>query len=142
MYGPHLPGMLARYFVSQPAMWSLEILEAINAKIAAEAEQDGKVPYHPSDPEEIESMPPFPFPNLGQIPDGYEETESFWVDKTGLGRSSEPALTVEQFRSLLYDHVTENPDDCYAITEEGQFQLVISALRRIRSEISRVTSLQ
>ena len=129
-------GTLACFLFPLLTMWSLDTLAAINAEIEAEAKQQNKGPYHPSGPEEIETMEQFPFPNLGHIPNGWEQTESFWIDKTGLGRSSEPALTIDEFRSLLYDHVADNPDDSFAITEEGQFQLVVSALRRIRSEIS------
>lgn len=117
-------------------MWSLETIKAINAEIEAEAEEKNLEPYNPSGPDEIEEMESFPFPSLGGVPDGWEETESFWVDHTGWGKSSEPALTIGQFRSLLYDHVADNPDDAYAITEEGPFQLVVSALRRVRSEVA------
>ncbi len=123
-------------------MMSLEQIIALNEQIAAEAQQKGLQPYTPSGPEETDEYPPFPFPNLGRIPDGWEEAESFWVDKTGVGRSSEPALTIEQFRTLLYDHISDHPDHAYAITEEGPFQVVVSALRNVRSEIVRVTSSQ
>ncbi len=117
-------------------MWSLETLAAINAEIETEARRQNLEPYHPSGPEEVEAMESFPFPSLGDIPDDWEETESFWVDHTGWGKASEPALTIDQFRSLLYDHVADNPDDAYAITEEGPFQLVVSALRRVRSDVA------
>ncbi len=78
-------------------------------------------------------MDEFPFPTLGDVPDGWEQLETFWVDHTGCGKASEPALTIDQFRTLLYDHVADNPDDSYAITCVGQFQLT---LRRVRSEVA------
>lgn len=118
-------------------MMSLEQIIALNEQIAAEARQEGLQPYTPAGPDETDQYPPFPFPNLGQVPDGWEEADTFFVDKTGVGRSSEPALTIEQFRTLLYDYIADHPDHAYAITEEGPFQVVVSALRRTRDSINK-----
>jgi hypothetical protein len=49
------------------------------------------------------------------------------VDKTGRGYDWEPALTVEQFKQVLRDYVAENPGHGFAIVEEGEFQVVVSA---------------
>ena len=119
-------------------MMSLEQIVALNAKIAAEARQAGTEPYVPRCADEVDDYPPFPFPNLGQVPTGYEVTDRFFVDKTGLGRSSEPALTIEQFRTLLYDHITDHPDHAFAIVEEGPFQVVVGALRRVREDVEHI----
>ena len=118
-------------------MMSLEAIRALNEKIAIEAENLSLEPYTPAGPDETDDYPPFPFPSLGKIPEGWEETESFFVDKTGVGRESEPALTIEQFRTLLHDHIADHPSHAYAITEEGPFQLVVSALVRSRAAIAK-----
>ena len=66
-------------------MMSLETIIAINEQIAAEAAQEGLVPFVPSSADAVDYWPPFPFPNLGYLePDGWEKTEARWfVDKTG-----------------------------------------------------------
>jgi hypothetical protein len=79
--------------------------------------------------------PPIPFPNLGSLePDGWERTDALWfVDKTGYGHDGEAALTVEQFKRELRHYVHENPGHGFAITEEGEFQVYVSAFRRVMS---------
>lgn len=114
---------------------SLEAIIALNERIAADAAENHLAPFVPDGPEDADSWPPFPFPSLGQVPDGWEAAEHFLVDATGGGRTSEPALTVEQFRTCLRDHITDHPDHGYAITEEGPFQLVVSALRSTRQDL-------
>jgi len=114
-------------------MMSLQAIIALNQEIAVEAAQDGLVPYVPFNTDEIDYWPPIPFPNLGFFgPDNWEKTEQSWfVDKTGQGRSNEPALTVDQFKRELRSYVRENLGHGFAITEEGPFQVYISAFRPI-----------
>lgn len=114
---------------------SLEQIVALNERIAAEAQQADKEPYTPGSPDDVDAYPPFPFPNLGHVPEGFEVADTFFVDKTGMGRSYEPALTIEQFRTLLYDHIADHPDHAYAIIEEGPFQVVVGALQRVREDV-------
>ena len=65
-------------------------------------------------------------PNLGTYcPDGWKEIDRLFVDKTGFGSDSEPALTLEQF----IDKVKEGYG--YAIVEEGQLQLYIGVFKEI-----------
>jgi hypothetical protein len=51
------------------------------------------------------------------------------VDKTGWGAPWEPALTWDGLKRQLQAYVAENPGHGFAITEEGQFQLYITAFR-------------
>jgi hypothetical protein len=53
------------------------------------------------------------------------------VDKTGHGLDLEPALTWKQFRKRLVGYILRHPQDGFAITEEGEFQVVVSAFRRV-----------
>jgi len=116
-------------------MLSLGAIRAINEEIATLAARKRRVPFVPDAPEDVDRWPPFPFPNLGYYePPGWEVTDQNWfIDKTGRGDEDEPALTVRRFRKELRHYIGESPGDGFAITEEGEFQAVISAFRqRIR----------
>lgn len=117
-------------------MMSLEAIIALNKQAAAEAEKKKLVPFVPNGPDDTDQWPPFPFPNLGRVPDGWEVAERFFVDKTGWGRHSEPALTIEEFRTFVYDHILDHPEHGYAIIEEGPFQVIVAALKRTRRDIA------
>jgi len=118
-------------------MHSIGTIIALNHEIAAEAAQRGHLPYVAFDLTDVERWPPFPFASLGDYePFGWEITETSWfVDATGHGRDWESALTVEQFKAELRGYLAENPGDGFAITEEGQFQVVVSAFRRVAKVI-------
>lgn len=111
---------------------SLGVIRAINEEIAAEAAQEKLIPFVPDGPEDTDRWPPFPFPNLGYCePLGWNQTDQNWfVDATGRGAEAEPALTVRRFRKELRRYIAENPGHGFAITEEGEFQAVVSAFRR------------
>jgi hypothetical protein len=114
-------------------MMSLEVIVAVNRQIAREAAAEGLVPYVPFNVDELDLCPPFLFPNIGYLePDGWEKTGTSWfVDKTGEGLPSEPALTWQQFRRQLVGYILRHPGHGFAITEEGEFQVVVSAFRRV-----------
>jgi hypothetical protein len=112
-------------------MMSLEVIVAVNQEIAQQAAQDGLVPYVPFNADEVDT--PFAFPNLGyHVPRGWKKTDASWfVDKTGQGYSWEPALTWEQFRRRLVGYILRHPGHGFAITEEGECQVIVSAFRRV-----------
>jgi hypothetical protein len=113
-------------------MWSLETINYLNRQAGKKARKRGKSPFVPAGPENVENWPPFPFPNLGDFnPPGWEQTQSWFVDKTGLGERWEPALTWQQLKNELQEYIAENPGHGFAITEEGQFQLYITAFRPV-----------
>jgi hypothetical protein len=114
-------------------MFSLETINYLNQQAAKKARKHRRKPYVPDGPEAVESWPPFPFPLLGDYdPPGWERTENCWfTDKSGWGRDEEPALTWRQLKDQLQDYIAENPGHGFAITEEGQFQLYITAFCRI-----------
>ena len=119
-------------------MMSLMAIRAVNEEIAVEAARQRRVPFVPWNSAEVEEWNRLRFPNLGYYePPGWEKTETAWfIDKTGVGRSYEPALTLDQFRRQLADYVDENPGHGFAITEEGEFQAVISAFRPVNGKSS------
>ena len=103
----------------------------MNNQIARNAAKQGLYPYVPTGIEEVES--PFSFPNIGSLkPRGWRKTgETWFVDKTGRGFDGEPALTWQQFRRRLAGYILRYPSHGFAITEEGEFQVVVSAFQRI-----------
>jgi len=110
---------------------SLEVLEAVNNEIARAAARQGLVPYVPFSPNEVTS--PFFCPNIGSLkPRGWTKTGASWlVDKTGYGFDYEPALTWKQFRRRLAGYLLCHPRHGFAITEEGECQVVVSAFRKV-----------
>jgi hypothetical protein len=113
-------------------MMSIEVIVAVNRQIAMEAAAEGLVPYVPFNAEEMDDCTSFRFPNIGYLePDGWEKTGASWfVDKTGHGLPSEPALTGQQFKRQLAGYILRHPGHGFAITEEGEFQVIVSAFRR------------
>jgi len=91
--------------------------------------------------EDVQTFPPFPFPNIGRhCPEGFErltDDDGNWItlfcDSSGMGSPSEPALTAEQLGAelglLVLKHGRPGPQGhrelFAAIVEVGQFQLVI-----------------
>ena len=113
-------------------MMSIAAIHWVNEEIAAEAASESRIPYVPWTAIEVDGWDSFPFPNLGYyVPPDWEKTDQHWfVDKSGVGLDWEPALTIEQFRQQLRLYAEENPDHGYAISEEGEFQLYVSAYQR------------
>jgi len=120
-------------------MMSLGSIIAINEETSAKAAMDNRVPFVPNRPEDVDRWPPFPFPNLGYYaPLGWEITDQQWfVDKTGMGRAYQPALTISRFRDELRDFIAAHPGHGLAMTEEGECQAIITAFRRVVGETVR-----
>jgi hypothetical protein len=66
------------------------------------------------------------FPFIGDYtPKGWEKVDEHFVDSSGFGGPTEPALTQQSFyRRLQAGHG-------YAITEAGQFQVYIGEFRKV-----------
>lgn len=114
-------------------MLSIGALIALNHELAAEAARQYQKPYVPFNQEELDRWPPFPFPNLGDFePLGWERTGTSWfVDATGHGNGWESAMTVQEFKESLRRYIADHPGHGLAITEQGEFQVVVSAFRRV-----------
>lgn len=113
-------------------MMGLDVIIAVNKDIARRASRRRLAPFVPVSAEEVEEWPNVAIPNFGPyVPPGWEEDRTWFVDKFGVGRDSEPALSYRQFRNALSDYVADNPGHGFAITEEGQFQMIVSAFRPV-----------
>ena len=110
--------------------------KAITQQRRREAAEEGLEPYVPGCPDAIDFWQRIRLPNIGYLePDGWERTEQSWfVDKTGWGRTNEPALTLEQFKKELHNYIRANSAAGYAVTQEGEHQLVVSAFKRTNEE--------
>lgn len=110
-------------------MWSLDTIRAMNARAAAKARKQRLEPFLLSSADQIDEMPPFPFPNMGDESDRldkeYERIDSLFCDASGFGSPSEPAFTAEQLRSKLRRLVEEHGEVLLAIESEGEFQVYV-----------------
>jgi len=104
-------------------MYGLATIKSMNAEAARKAK--GKQPFIIKSAEQIDTFPPFPFPNFGDYrPKGWELVETYFVDSSGFGGDGEPALGARHFRSKLKIGYG------YAVIEAGQFQVYVGEFRR------------
>lgn len=106
-------------------MMSIETIRQMSQEAAERAAAEHLEPYIIWQ-DDIDNMPPFPFPSLGDyVPDGWELVETYFVDSSGFGREDEPALTVGQFLQVLKEGYG------YAVIEAGQFQVYVGEFRQL-----------
>jgi len=64
-----------------------------------------------------------------------EEVEEFFVDSSGLGSDSEPAMTVKRFLNkvqIMIDEAKEHNEKLYScITGAGQFQVYVAFFKQV-----------
>jgi hypothetical protein len=110
-------------------MFSPQYIRELSRKAAAKSVRQKKLPYTvwPEDLVEWKAKlgegktPTLPFPFIGdRNPRGYKKLKEFFVDSSGFGLESEPALTVRSFVDKL------QANRAYAITEVGQFQVYVA----------------
>lgn len=98
-------------------MHSLYEIKRQNAEAGRKAKRSSKKPISGK----RAMANPSNIPNIGDHePDGFTETETFFIDHSGFGSEGERALTIAQFIAKIKD------DHYYAITSTGQFQLYIT----------------
>jgi hypothetical protein len=103
----------------------------MNRAATASSARRNKKPFLLTE-EDLESMPPFPFPKLGSYcPEGWELVEELFCDSSGCGQPNEPALTVKQLLEKL------EPGYGYAITREGQFQVYLGKFKKVDNDGSK-----
>jgi hypothetical protein len=104
-------------------MYSLETIIALNDETSKNASDEGLQPLI-AEVDNDENV--VKCPNFGYYrPKGWEETETFFVDSSGFGSESEPALSLGQFLEKVKEGYG------YAITEEGQFQIYITEFKQV-----------
>jgi hypothetical protein len=106
-------------------MMSLESIRYESRRAAAKAAKTKKTPFV-VEAEDLEQWKAgnlsggLPFPMIGTYePKGWTKIGESFVDASGFGSESEPALTINQFINQL------TAGHGYAIIEAGQFQVYI-----------------
>jgi hypothetical protein len=110
-------------------MYSLETLKILNRR---EASLHFKL--HPLKrvliPEDTLKSPDYSGGSKSDIEKRFKVTfhKEYFVDSSGFGSSSEPALTSNQFLSEISSEIKDNPDKKFysALTGVGQFQVYVS----------------
>ena len=107
----------------------------MNREAGDRARDGGLEPFHLEREPQLDTMPPFPFPNLGddsvEVSKRFEHITDLFCDKSGWGADDEPALTIPQLMDKLRVLFRENKETGLrlAIVEEGQFQVYIGVWR-------------
>jgi hypothetical protein len=111
-------------------VWDLETIRAINNEVGSDARMLGKEPLRLTSETELAAWPPFPIPHLGSACEDFDEegerVDTLFVDSSGFGSDSEPALTMDQFKTRLQELLKEHGALDLAIEEQGQFQLYVA----------------
>lgn len=107
-------------------MFSLEVIRAMNKEAGDHARIEGTQPYLLTTAQQLKGMPPFRFPNIGDMKIKNELITTLFCDKSGFGSSDEPALTTRQLIQTLTDLLETRGPLLIAIVEDGQFQLYLN----------------
>ena len=106
-------------------MWDPSVIRKMNDDYAKKARKEEKGPYILESLDDLDDMPPFPFPMLGDAADDVDldKLDTLFCDLSGWGADYEPALTVKQLKARLREMFEEHGTLALAISEHGQFQL-------------------
>ena len=106
-------------------MMTLEQIQSLSQEAAIKAAEENKYPFIVWE-EDLKTMPPFPFPFLGDyVPDGWKLETEYFVDSSGFGQDGEPALSVSRF--LVEIKVGKG----YAVREAGEFQVYVGEYSKV-----------
>jgi hypothetical protein len=104
-------------------MYSLEYIKALQDESTLKAKAEGLEPYIARCDKDENVLR---CPDLGYyLPDGWDRSELYFVDNSGFGSESEPALTINQFLNKVKQGFG------YAIYEAGQFQVYIQEYKKV-----------
>lgn len=117
-------------------MFSSDTIASLNADAALAAAQKNLQPFIPWDADEIGIIGAKFFrniPNIGSldVSDTWDHVEDTLVDSSGFGQPGEPALTIDQALDYVIGHVEESGRRGFAVTSQGQFQVVLSVFEKI-----------
>lgn len=111
-------------------MWSLDMINEMNAEAGTKAKYLGTQPLRLTS-EEYEGLGTVSdkggFPNLGDFADDvdgtFERLDTLFCDSSGWGSASDPALTQEQLEKTVGELLDIHEELLFGIVEVGQFQL-------------------
>ena len=117
-------------------MWGLAVLQKINEEAVERCRKKKRLtPFVFRSINQLDGMPPFPFPMLGSgdDPEGWEYADKKWrVDHTGCDGSG-LSFSAEGFRDELRRFLRSKTlkNWGFGILEFGEFQLYVGAFRKI-----------
>lgn len=105
-------------------MMDLATIKHLNAEAGNQCKRDEIEPLWLDVADAKEELIGIPY--LGDyVPGGWKETgTTYFVDSSGFGSDSEPALTLEQFLDKV------EPGYGYGIISQGQFQVYVGQFKR------------
>lgn len=116
-------------------MMSLASIHARNHQTERIAKHKRKKPVCIETLEQLEAMPPFPFPYLGNYcPPNYELVDKWFVDISGFGTDDEPALSSRRLCAKLRDTWNHHPEYCYAVISYDRFQGYLGVFRWVPTQ--------
>jgi hypothetical protein len=116
-------------------MFDTDTIKRMQKDYAVRAAQKKLEPFVLWDAEEVDLMPPFPFPVLGDHrPDGWELVEEWFCDSSGFGTDDEPALSSRQLKDKLKEYTRKPGTYGFGVTSVGQFQVYLGVFTRVREE--------
>lgn len=111
-------------------MLSIQYIRAESDRAARLAARANKQPYVIYDEEEVDTTKTWPFPFIGDfVPKGWEKVDELFVDSSGFGSESEPALTQRGLRAKLKEYLVSDDTFGFAITQCGQFQCYVGVYK-------------
>ena len=110
-------------------MYGLETIIEMNKEAGERARELELKPFLLNSKEQLDEMPPFPFPSIGddavEVDKRYERVDSLFCDSSGFGAANEPALTIDQLMAKLGELIDEHGEIYVAVEETGQFQIYL-----------------
>lgn len=109
-------------------MMSIESIRYEAVQAAERSRETGTRPECIMSLEDIEQMPPFPFPFVGNRAfDNHKRVDTYFVDTSSYDPddASGPDLSINGFRNALRERFLKQPEASYAIVESSMFQVVV-----------------
>lgn len=110
-------------------MYSLDVIKKMNEEAAKKAERNAIEPTLIVREEEVDEMPPFPFPMIGDKKVELARIETLFCDSSGFGMEGERALSISQLKKKLKEMIRDHGPIRVAVVEAGQFQVYLDVWR-------------
>ncbi len=106
-------------------MYSLDVIKQLNKEAAEKAILEEIEPTLIAREDEVDEMPPFPFPMIGDKKVELSRIETLFCDSSGFGQDGEPALSINQLKRKLKEMIRNHGPIRVAVIESGQFQIYL-----------------
>jgi len=113
-------------------MYSLKTLEKVNTEAVMVDYMDRKPLRRIKKAEDVFKAPDYSAVDLDLLEDvsGKKVVDTYFVDSSGFGSESEPALSVSRFTEIIDELISETDETLYAVLSGiGQFQVYVTVLK-------------